>query len=70
MLTKCIKSIEGTKIANQKTAENATLNPNETKDSENGNNANTQAAASAQYRPQPRHPTRQRKALQRLGFNT
>ena len=52
------------------TAENATLNPNETKGSKNGNNANTQAAATAQYRPQPRYPTRQRKAPQRLGFNT
>ena len=53
-----------------KTADIATLNPNETKGSEKSNNANTQAAATAQYRPQPRYPTRQRKAPQRLEFNT
>lgn len=52
------------------TAENATLNANETKGSKNGNNANTQAATTVQYRPQPRYPTRQLKASQRLGFNT
>ena len=52
------------------TAEKATLKPNETKSSENNNDENTHAAATAQPQPQPRYPTQQRKAPQRLGFNT
>ena len=52
------------------TAEKATLKPNETKSSENNNDENTNAAATAQPQPQPRYPTQQRKAPQRLGFNT
>ena len=52
------------------TAEKATLKTNETKSSENNNDENTHAAATAQPQPQPRYPTQQRKAPQRLGFNT
>lgn len=52
------------------TAEKATLKPNETKSSENNNDENTHTAATAQPQPQPRYPTQQRKAPQRLGFNT
>ena len=50
------------------TAEYATLKPKKTTGSENGNNAHAYAAVTAQT--QPRHPTRQRKAPQRLGFST
>ena len=52
------------------TAEKATLKPNETKGSENDNDEGTHAAATAQPQPQTRYPIRQRKAPQRLGFNT
>ena len=53
------------------TAEKSTLKPNETKSSENDNDGDTHAAATAQpqHQPHTRYPTRQRKAPQRLGFN-
>lgn len=47
-----------------------TAKVNETKGSENGNDADTHAAVTAQPQIQPRYPSRQRKAPQRLGFNT
>ncbi|KAL9979213.1 hypothetical protein ACROYT_G016843 [Oculina patagonica] len=52
------------------TAENATPEPSEIISSESSSNAATHATAMAQSQPQPRYPTRQRKAPQRLGFDT
>ncbi|KAL9984702.1 hypothetical protein ACROYT_G007028 [Oculina patagonica] len=52
------------------TAKNATPEPSEIISSESRSNAATHATAIAQSQPQPRYPTRQRKALQRLGFDT
>ena len=52
------------------TAEKATLKPSETKGSENDNDEDTHAAATAQPQPQTCYPIRERKAPQRLGFNT